>query len=83
MYRFWDIESYDNLFCVGFLDDNEHLDMFYLCQEADEVERACKDSGYDYTCYDLTDNGQLLRDFMENPIPSDGKAIINISWNSK
>lgn len=76
MYRFWDIESYDNLFCVGFLDDNEHLDMFYLCQEADEVERACKDSGYDYTCYDLTDNGQLLRDFMENPIPSDGKATV-------
>ena len=76
MYRFWDIECYDNLFCVGFLDDNEHLDMFYLCQEADEVERACKDSGYDYTCYDLADNGQLLRDFMENPVPSDGKATV-------
>lgn len=76
MYRFWDIECYDNLFCVGFLDDNEHLDMFYLCEEPDSVEQACKDSGYDYTCYNLLDNGQKLRDFMENPVPSNGEATL-------
>ena len=76
MWRFWDIECYTNLFCVGFLDDNEHLDMFYLCEQKSEVERACKDSGYDYTCYDLREEGQLLKEFMENPIPSDGKATL-------
>lgn len=79
MFRFWDIECYDNLFCVGFLDDNEHLDMFWLSAEpdaADSVERACKDSGYEYTVYDLSDNGNLLKQFMENPIPSNGEATL-------
>ena len=44
MDRFWDIESYDNLFCVSFLDDNDHLDMFHLCADEDvaDVERACR-----------------------------------------
>ena len=76
MQRFWDIECYDNLFCVGFLDDNEHLDMFYLCDQEDEVRRACEDSGYDYTMYNLQDNGNLLREYMENPIPSNGEATL-------
>ncbi len=76
MHRFWDIECYDNLFCVGFLDENEHLDMFYLCDKGDEVEAACRDSGYDYTCYDLAENGHLLEVFMENPIPSNGEATV-------
>lgn len=76
MQRFWDIESYDNLFCVGFLDEKEHLDMFFLCSEPDEVERACKDSGYDYSCYNLQDDGSLLKKFMENPIPSNGEATV-------
>lgn len=76
MQRFWDIECYDNLFCVGFLDDNEHLDMFYLCDQPDEVERACRDSPYEYTCYDLQTDGNLLKQYMENPIPSNGEATL-------
>ena len=78
MNRFWDIESYDNLFCVGFMDDNEHLDMFYLCADDDipSVEKACKDSSYDHTCYNLKENGQLLKEFMANPIPSNGEATL-------
>lgn len=79
MYRFWDIECYDNLFCVGFLDDNEHLDMFWLSNEPnaeDDVKRACEDSGYGHTCYNLQEDGNLLRRFMENPIPSNGEATL-------
>lgn len=54
---FWDIESYRNLFCCGMLDDNNHLEMFYRVNNAtDEAEvlRACQDSGYKFTTYDLT-----------------------------
>lgn len=76
MYRFWDIECYENLFCCGFLDDNEHLDMFYLCEDRDAVEQACKDSGYDYTCFDLLTEGSLLKEYMANPVPSDGKPTL-------
>ena len=76
MQRFWDIECYDNLFCVGFLDEMEHLTMFHLCEEPEAVEKACKDSGYDYTCYDLKDSGTLLKTFMENPIPSNGEPTL-------
>lgn len=76
MQRFWDIESYDNLFCVGFLDDNEHLDMFYLCEDEESVRKACKDSGYDHTCYNLLNDGNLLKEFMENPVPSNGEATL-------
>ena len=36
MYRFWDIECYDNLFCVGFIDDEEFLDMFYLVNSVED-----------------------------------------------
>lgn len=76
MHRFWDIECYDNLFCAGFIDEQNHLDMFYLCNQPEEVERACRDSGYEYTCYNLVDNGTRLQAFMENPIPSNGEATL-------
>ena len=78
MDRFWDIESYDNLFCVSFLDDNDHLDMFHLCADEDvaDVERACRDSGYEYTRYDLRTDGEKLKEYMANPIPSDGKPTL-------
>lgn len=76
MERFWDIESYDNLFCVGFLDEADHLDMFYLCEDHQAVERACRDSGYDYTCYDLKTEGNLLKEYMANPVPSDGSPTL-------
>lgn len=76
MNRFWDIESYRNLFCIGFLDENDHLDMFYICEEPEEVERACKDSGYSYKTHDLTEDASLLKKYMANPIPSDGEPSL-------
>lgn len=70
--RFWDIESYYNYFCAGFIDENDHLDMFYISDESEEVIRACQDSGYDFNTYDLTEDASKLIEYMENPIPSDG-----------
>lgn len=83
MNRFWDIECYDNLFCVGFLDDNDFLDMFYLVESLEdeqEVLRACKDSGYKYAAHDLKSDGMLLVKYMENPIPSDGSPTLLSSF---
>lgn len=83
MNRFWDIECYDNLFCVGFLDDNDFLDMFYLVESVEdekEVLRACKDSGYKYAYHDLKSDGMLLMKYMENPIPSDGSPTLLSSF---
>ena len=79
MYRFWDIECYDNLFCAGFLDDNDFLDMFYLVgtlKDEEDVLRALKDSGYQYRAHNLLSDGLLLGKFMENPIPSDGSPTL-------
>ena len=79
MYRFWDIECYDNLFCAGFLDDNDFLDMFYLVgtlKDEEDVLRALKDSGYKYRAHNLLSDGLLLGKFMENPIPSDGSPTL-------
>ena len=76
MERFWDIESYDNLFCVGFLDEADHLDMFYLCEDHQAVERACRDSGYDYTTRSRVRKGNLLKEYMANPVPSDGSPTL-------
>ena len=79
MERFWDIECYDNLFCVGFLDDNDFLDMFYLVrslEDEQQVLRACEDSGYAFAAHDLRDDGLLLQKYMENPIPSDGSPTL-------
>ena len=83
MNRFWDIECYDNLFCVGFIDDNEFLDMFYLVnslEDEQQVLRACEDSGYAFTAHDLKSDGTLLTKFMENPIPSDGSPTLLSSF---
>lgn len=77
--RFWDIECYDNLFCVGFLDDNDFLDMFYLVNTLDDeqsVLQACKDSGYAFAAHDLKSDGIKLIKYMENPIPSDGSPTL-------
>ena len=79
MYRFWDIECYDNLFCAGLLDDNDFLDMFYLVgtlKDEEDVLRALKDSGYKYRAHNLLSDGLLLGKFMENPIPSDGSPTL-------
>ena len=83
MYRFWDIECYDNLFCVGFIDDNEFLDMFYLVntpEDEQNVLRACKDSKYRFTAHDLRSDGMSLIKYMENPIPSDGTPTLLSSF---
>lgn len=83
MYRFWDIECYDNLFCVGFIDDNNFLDMFYLVnsqEDEQEVLRACKDSGYQHACHDLRSDGLKLQEFMKNPVPSDGSPTLLSSF---
>lgn len=79
MKYFWDIESYDNMFCCAFLDDNDHLEMHYLVldeKSKQEVERACKDSGYDYTLYDLSTNATRLMWHMKEQIPSLGRDSI-------
>lgn len=83
MYRFWDIECYDNLFCVGFLDDDDFLDMFYLVgslEDEKSVLQACKDSGYKFAAHDLKSDGILLAKYMENPIPSDGSPTLLSSF---
>lgn len=83
MYRFWDIECYDNLFCVGFIDDNNFLDMFYLVnsqEDEQDVLRACKDSGYQHACHDLRSDGLKLQEFMKNPVPSDGSPTLLSSF---
>lgn len=82
-YRFWDIECYDNLFCVGFLDDNNFLDMFYIVnslKDEESVLQACKDSKYSFAAHDLKSDGMLLMKYMENPIPSDGSPTLLSSF---
>lgn len=83
MYRFWDIECYDNLFCVGFIDDEEFLDMFYLVNSVEDeqaVLQACEDSGYAFEIHDLRSDGMKLKKFMENPVPSDGSPTLLSSF---
>ena len=83
MYRFWDIECYDNLFCVGFIDDEEFLDMFYLVNSVEDeraVLQACEDSGYAFEAHDLRSDGMKLKKFMENPVPSDGSPTLLSSF---
>lgn len=81
--RFWDIECYDNLFCVGFIDDDYFLDMFYLVNSLEDeqsVLQACEDSGYRFKAHDLKSDGLLLAKYMENPIPSDGSPTLLSSF---
>lgn len=69
---FWDIEAYKNLFCCGMLDDDNHLEMFYKVssdEDAKEVERACKDSGFEYTLYDLSKDMSRFKWHFEKRIP--------------
>ena len=53
---FWDIESYDNFFCVGLYDDDNNLEMHYLVENAEDalaVKRACEDSGLKHKLYNI------------------------------
>lgn len=75
MQYYWDIESYDNLFCSGFIDDNDTLEMHYLVtskEDEQEVLRACEDSGYSYKAYDLSKDASRLLWHMQERIPSLG-----------
>lgn len=69
---FWDIESYKNLFCAAFIDENDFLEMFYIVnspEDEKEVIRACKDSGYKFKTYDLTETVERFRWHFEKRIP--------------
>lgn len=84
---FWDIESYDNLFCVGMMDQNEHLEMHYLVNTQDDekaVISALNASGYKYTAYNLArDADRLIWHFKQyRPKPKD-KPIINAFLDQK
>ena len=79
MRQFWDIESYINLFCCGFIDDADHLEMHYMVNSEEDradVLRACKDSGYTFTAYDLKDDASVLLKHFKTVIPSDGKPSL-------
>ena len=76
MRQFWDMESYDNLFCAAFIDDNDLLEVHYLVNnpfDAKKVERACRDSGYEYKLYDLTKDATRFAEHMRIQVPSLGK----------
>lgn len=69
---FWDIESYTNLFCAAFIDEHDMMEMYYIVNsEADEAEvlRACRDSGYNFTSYDLKKDASRFRWHFEQRIP--------------
>lgn len=60
---FWDIESYDNLFCVGMIDQNNHLEMHYLVDDPlseQMVLKALADSHYQFTAYNLAHDARRL-----------------------
>ena len=47
----WDVESYENFFCAGFINDDDILEMHYLVNSKEDealVLEACKDSGYTF-----------------------------------
>lgn len=76
---FWDIEAYKNLFCCGMLDDNNHLEMFYKVsneEDAKEVARACEDSGFAYTLYDLSKDMSRLKWHFEKRIPKPAGSTV-------
>ena len=74
--RFWDIESYDNLFCVAIMDDDDYLEMHYLVESREdmlEVKRACDDSGYTYKMYNLASDATRLINHFKRHVPTMGK----------
>ena len=76
---FWDKESYDNFYCDVFITENDELEVHYLVTnefDARKVERACKDSGYKYTLYDLAKDTTRLEEHMRLQIPSLGQDSI-------
>lgn len=82
---FWDIESYDNLFICGMLNENNFLEMFYLVNEGDDkavddIRRACEDSPYEYKMYDLSQDMERFAWHFEKRIPTGNKPTILSDW---
>lgn len=66
---FWDIESYKNLFCVGMMDQDQHIEMHYLVNNDDDEKKVLKALNHycqtinpdaTYTSYNLAKNAQRL-----------------------
>ena len=78
---FWDIESYENLFICGMLDDNDYLEMFYRVPDdhpeyVAEIDRACHDRGFKYELYDLAKDISRFKWHFEKRIPTSGKPTL-------
>lgn len=59
----WDIESYKNYFCTGFIDRDNVLHMHYLVNNKEDeklVIQACVDSGYTFRTYNLSKDASVL-----------------------
>ena len=72
---FWDIESYENLFICGMLDDNDYLEMFYRVPDdhpeyVAEIDRACHDRGFRYKLYDLAKDISRFKWHFDKHIPA-------------
>lgn len=79
MKYFWDIESYRNFFCCGFLDENDHLEMHYIVnseEDRSKVEAACQNSKYSFTLYDLKIDASKLVHHFKKQIPSSGERSL-------
>lgn len=72
---FWDIESYDNFFCVGLYDENNELEMHYLVERAEDalaVKKACEDSGLKHKLFNIAHDASRLLWHFKRHIPSMG-----------
>lgn len=77
--NFWDIEAYKNLFCAGFLNEDDFLEMHYIVESKEDeelVERACKDSGYKYKTYNLKENTERLAEHFDIRKPTENKTSL-------
>ena len=77
----WNIESYENLFICGMLDDNFYLEMFYRVPDdhpeyVAEIDRACHDRGFRYKLYDLAKDISRFKWHFEKHIPASGKPTL-------
>ena len=71
----WDVESYENFFCAGFINDSNVLEMHYLVNSKEDealVLEACKDSGYTFRAEDLRKSAKRLVEHFKRQIPTQG-----------
>lgn len=78
---FWDIESYDNLFLVGMIDENNRLEMHYLVNDKrgeQEVLAALRNSPYQFKAYNLAVQADVLRNhFFKYDNQTGANGIVN------